>query len=215
MTRPHPYDEIFAPVADAAFQEIQRAAGHVSSMADFAKVPATSRFLEAVTPPQSAPPDPLMIGGFAHLAYTLYRFWQDGRRTITVLQADLTTTSLESQKPVGDSLPGGAYLQFPERWFWARIDETAPHEPLDGIFVAPTAEDVAITAILGFRPERVGFSQLTALADAAAFAAAPDFQREPPFAPVMEGGAAAGFRSLVSESELIHLTQLALGWGAE
>jgi hypothetical protein len=39
--------------------------------------------------------------------------------------------------------------------------------------------------------------------------------RDPPFAPVMEGGVAAGFKSVTSDGELLHLARLALKSAAE
>lgn len=213
MSRPHPYDAIFAAMADEAFASI-REQGDVGSIADFARRPAASAFLDLLAPPADRPSDPGVIAGVAHLAYTLYRYWQDGRITRAVPRIDLGVANLDPA-PATRNIAGAVYLQFPERWFWAQIAESAPHEPLDGVFVAPTGHDLALTAILGFRPERFGFSQLTALADASDFAAAAGMGRDPPFGPVMDGGDAAEVHSLVSEAELVHLAQLALGWGAE
>ena len=214
MIRPHPFDEIFAPLADTTFPAIKDQSSAVESVADFARTPATSTFLEQLAPPGEESPDPATIGATAHLGYLLYRFWQDGRATRSVARVDLDTADL-SVAPTAPLVTAGLYLQFPERWFWARIAEDAPYEPLDGVFLAPTGDQVAMAAILGFRPERFGFSQLSALADRAALEAAPGIVREPPFGPAMEGGAEAGFRSIISEAELIHLAQLAHRWGAE
>ncbi len=42
------------------------------------------------------------------------------------------------------------------------------------------------------------------------FLIARDMVRAEPFAPDMEGGSAAGFRSIASQAELLHLVHLAL-----
>jgi hypothetical protein len=107
---------------------------------------------------------------------------------------------------------GACYLQLPERLFWARIAQDATAEPVDGLFLASGAEggEVTVLAVLGFRPERGGFSQVTVTAPPEDFARAGSFVRRPLFAPALEGGERAGVRSLLSEAELLYLASLAL-----
>ena len=80
--------------------------------------------------------------------------------------------------------------------FWATIDEDRPHEPVDGLFVVTTKSqsELMVLAILGLRPERDGFSQITVTANISGVLEAASTMRSPPFAPVMDGGQEAGFR---------------------
>jgi hypothetical protein len=72
------------------------------------------------------------------------------------------------------------------------------------------ADSYTVAAVLGLRPERNGFSQLSVTAAASDLVAAPKCIRQPPFEPVMEGGAQAGFHSVTSEAELLHLARVAM-----
>ncbi len=69
---------------------------------------------------------------------------------------------------------------------------------------------LTVVAVLGLRPDRDGFSQITVSATVADMLAAAATRREPPFGPVMDGGREAGFLSVTSEGELLHLAHLAL-----
>ena len=77
----------------------------------------------------------------------------------------------------------------------------------------PTAggRELLVLAVLGLRPVRVGFSQISVAAPPLDVAGAARLVRRPLFAPVLEGGERAGMKSLVSDAELLHLTHLALG----
>ena len=92
------------------------------------------------------------------------------------------------------------------------IGENHPYEPLEGMFVVRNDSDLQLTvvAVLGLRRDRDGFSQITVSATVADMVAAVATRREPPFGPVMDGGCEAGFLSVISEGELLHLTHLAL-----
>jgi hypothetical protein len=110
-------------------------------------------------------------------------------------------------------VPGDAcYVQLPANWWWGQRDADAPHEPLDGVFVvtAPRGDEITLLAVLGLRAERGGFTQVTVHAQPADFAAARTAQRDPPFAPLMEGGASGGVLSVATPAELLTLVQLAL-----
>ena len=96
----------------------------------------------------------------------------------------------------------------PSHLYWAQLEPDAPHEPLDGFFVHPHGDGIRALGIFGLHPERPGFTvaevggpaptELPRRADGSA-----------PFAPLMEGGQAAGLRSVAGAREL-----LALAWSA-
>jgi hypothetical protein len=114
---------------------------------------------------------------------------------------------------VPPAIPGGAcYLQLPHHWIWARASDTGPHEPLDGIFLAmdDRGQEITIVAVLGLHAGRAGFTQIALHVPPADFLAASSGARRPPFAPLMEGGAVRGFRSVATAGELLLLVSLAL-----
>ena len=80
----------------------------------------------------------------------------------------------------------------------------------------PTAQRAwTVAAILGLRSGRDGFSQITVTGGADDVAGAARDRRDPPFAPVMDGGGEAGFKSVTTAGELLHLAHLALISAAE
>ncbi len=145
--------------------------------------------------------------------YVAFRFWDAGRAVLAVSR-DAIEQAVARDPP--DTLPavpdGACYVQLPERWFWARIGPDEPPEPLDGLFVVASAmgREITVLAVLGLRPERSGFSQLSVRATPQEVRAARLAARTPPFASVLEGGDRAGVRSLVATGELLHLAQVAL-----
>jgi hypothetical protein len=98
------------------------------------------------------------------------------------------------------------YAQFPERMIWASVIEDEVPEPLDGVFVSPgPGGDLRVLGIFGMRPERGGFSAVEASGSRAENLAREDGTAL--FDPTLEGGAAAGLRSIIGEAELLEL-----GW---
>jgi hypothetical protein len=161
---------------------------------------------------------------YGTLLYVAHRFWRAGRHTISLDGAAVermlaldqggragAREAAQTGSPL--TVPHGAcYLQLPERLFWARIAPDAPAEPLDGLFLAAGADgrEITVLAVLGFRPERGGFSQVALTVPTEDFARAGGLARRPLFAPALEGGERAGVKSLLSEAELLHLVSLAL-----
>jgi hypothetical protein len=94
----------------------------------------------------------------------------------------------------------------PSHLYWGQLEPDASHEPLDGFFVHSWRDGIRALAIFGMHPERPGFS----VAEASGPPPGPLPKRNDgsaPFAPLMDGGAAAGLRSLAGPTEL-----LALAW---
>lgn len=221
MTRLHPFQYVFSALADQRFGEIQReAAGAgltLDSRLSFLRCEPVRRLLDELRADDPAAGD---LGGaaleeYGALLYHAYRYWAAGQHSLAISRAEMEAL-LHAPRPTAPPDPavphGACYLQLPEQWMWARISPDAPHEPLDGLFLASEAHDqeIALLAVLGLRPARPGFSQVALSAPAADFRRAAAAVREPPFAPVMDGGDRAGVRSVVSEGELLHLAHLAL-----
>ncbi len=180
MTRLHPFDEVFGPVADEWFGTIRNVDQSESpDLAEFSRLAPVEVLLTTMQPETS---DPEGADEYLRLLYAGYHFWKSGNRYL--------------------------YHALPEHRYWAQVAEGAPHEPVDGFFIIPGREWV-IVAVLGLRADRPGFSQVSvvASADDVANARSP---RDQPFAPAMAGGDAAGFSSITSVAELLALARLAL-----
>lgn len=208
MSRPHPFDYAFAPVADTWFPEIRdeaaAAAQDATDLAKFLRLQSVQRMLGELAGEPGENGD-----GFLPLLYSAFRFWQNGKRTIAVSRAALEA-AMDVDRAAHRLPDVACYVQLPEHWIWGQVQAGAPHEPLDGMFIAPGERELIVTGVLGIRPGRDGYSQITAAATARGYEEAVRAAMLPRFAPAMEGGAAAGFRSVRSNYELLLLASLAL-----
>jgi hypothetical protein len=205
MTRPTPFDLVFGGLAAERFPAIR------DSLARSGADPADrERFIldsEAIALLRELVPE----GGAGeavteHLAllHHAWLFWRDGAR-VAGLSREEARALAAGPAPVLHGEAGGArYIQFPERMFWAELEEGAPHEPLDGLFVHDaTGSELAVLAVFGYHPAREGFSVASARGARPVLLARSG--GGPAFAPVMAGGAEAGLHSLVGEAELLEL----------
>ena len=216
MTRLDPFDFAFAPLAAERFPVIQEEARltrkHSDDRAQFAMLSSVQRILSDVEEPEVVASDAAAAEAYLTTVYVAYRFWEAGRLMFSVSDRDIEEVAVETAPDTFAEVPGGAcYIQLPERWCWAQVDPEAPHEPLDGLFVVTGSHgEVTVLAVLGLRPDRPGFSEVTVVAQPADFVAAQLEARDPPFAPVVEGGEEAGLKSIVTDGEVLHLALLAL-----
>jgi hypothetical protein len=136
-----------------------------------------------------------------------YLAWAAGAVTLTVSRE-------AAEGMLGQATPDTAdptevppyYAQFPERMIWASVIEDEVPEPLDGVFVSPVpGGDLRVLGIFGLRPDRPGFSAVEASGARVEGLARED--GTPLFDPTLDGGAAAGLRSIIGEAELLEL-----GW---
>ncbi len=213
MSRLHPFDFAFAELATSRFPAIREEAGGTSvDLAAMARLPATQQLLRDVTSPDSADANPLAVAEYMTSLFVAFRYWHAGQHTVAVEKAALIQAIAHPITDEPPTSPDACYIEIPAQWFWATIGENHPFEPLEGMFVVRNDSDFALTvvAVLGLRPNRDGFSQITVSATVADMLAAAETRREPPFGPVMDSGREAGFLSVTSEGELLHLTHLAL-----
>lgn len=215
-TRLTPFELVFADRLDA-FETIKADATRLGrdprSPIDFPNVPATQRMLDAVESEELVAAEPLAAAEYLALLYASYRFWDAGRVVIPVARDPLAARLTVDPPARRPQIPAGAcYLQLPERWFWAQIAEGAPHEPLDGMFVAAAPRDEQITtlAVFGLHPERAGFGQISVSVHPDDVTAARDAAPAPRFVPTLPGGEAAQLHSIASVGELLLLMHLAL-----
>lgn len=215
MSRIDPFAYALAAVAEQQFPAIREeslaAAKNTADRGQFASLTAVQRMLLDVEAPQLVEQHPEAAEEYLNTLYAAYRYWDTGQHSVS-LRREALEAALEAELEDPPSVPHGAcYLQLPERWCWAQVAPDEPHEPLDGLFViAAPGREITVLAVLGLRADRPGFSEITVVAVPRDFAVARAEARTPPFAPVIDGGAAAGLRSLVSTGELLHLAHVAL-----
>ncbi len=211
MSRIAPFELVFTGEVETEFEKVREEAAlsriDVTDPTVLVSLPSVQRILERIESPQLLADKPAAAGEYQMLLYMGFRFWDAGKVVKDVVQLPDCATDRLCEVPCG-----ACYLRFPERRFWAQIDQQAPHEPLDGIFVAQSSNlrQLSVLAVLGLRPERSGFSQISVTATLEDVCAAQLESRTPQFAPTMAGGVEAGFKSLASPGELLCVTQLAL-----
>ncbi|HXV85633.1 MAG TPA: hypothetical protein VD793_02985 [Gemmatimonadales bacterium] len=212
MSRLHPFDLAFGEAAETGLAGIHAAHAGALDRRRFLQLESVQRLLDEFGPQADTPLQAALMEEFGVLLYAAYHFWAAGRVTV-----DVSLESVERAAGGEDhtrELPTGAwYLRLPEHRMWAQIAPDAPHEPLDGVFLVspPAAGDLTVVAVLGLRPDRPGFSQIAVTAAREDLAAAGAHRPGRLFAPVMEGGERAGFRSVTTEGELVYLARLAAG----
>jgi len=214
MTRVAPFDLVFHDLLgelDGLAGAAARAGKEPRDRAAFARVPEVLRLVERIAPPRGS-----ATGAgdeYAALLYAAFRFRAAGERVLAVSRRQLEPALAVAPPAAAPRIPAGAcYLQLPPGWFWARATDDGAHEPLDGCFLieGSRGDELTIVAVLGLRRERGGFTQVTLHVAPGDFAEARAVRRDPPFAPLMEGGTAAGFRSLATPAELLTLALLAV-----
>ncbi|MGH7580633.1 MAG: hypothetical protein ACREM9_10710 [Gemmatimonadales bacterium] len=208
MPRPTPFDLVFHRVAESSFPRI--AASLEASGVDPADRDAFLMDREVITLLRDLRPEEGLgeaMDQMVALVHHAYLAWAAGAVTISVSR-DAAEQLLDRTTPAaGDPNEVPAYYaQFPERMIWASVIEDEVPEPLDGVFVSPVpGGDLRVLGIFGMRPDRPGFSAVEASGARVEGLARED--GSPLFDPTLDGGAAAGLRSIIGEAELLEL-----GW---
>ncbi len=214
MSRPTPFELIFADVADELSAIGMASLEGGGDLGDaFASMAEVQRLLQRIEVPELVDGAPEAAAEYLALVYAAARFGAAGKSVLAPSRQALEPMLDRVPAPGVPPVPQNAcYLQLPTHWIWAQAAEHGPHEPLDGMFaVASLRGDVTtVVAVLGMRAERGGFTQVTVQAGAAEFEAARTLRRTPPFGPLMDAGASRGFRSVANPAELLTLTHLAL-----
>jgi hypothetical protein len=216
VSRPTPYELTIGEDLENRFPivraEAQAGGKDATDPAQFASLPTVQRILTDIESPELLAEHPEAAAEYLALLYAAFRFWEAGKVVCEVTREDWSGRDLARGSQLPEIPSGACYLQLSERWFWAQIDEAAPHEPLDGMFVAQSADGqlLVVIAVLGLRPERGGFSQVSLTVARDDLTQANFATGGPLFAPAMDGGAEAGVRSVSSAADLLLLVQLAL-----
>lgn len=163
-----------------------------------------------------------VYGRYGALLYQAWHFWRFDRRVFTV-EETLARQLVESRSAVGTwqvmpPHPAG-YMQLPRHLFWARVEEGATPEPVDGFFwtmpgrddpETPPFDRLDVLLVLGMRPGRPGFGSIPVGVE---LGGAPpghwaDADGRPggeDFANILPGGELHGWYGLVTELEVLKL----------
>jgi hypothetical protein len=208
MARPTPFDLVFHRIAESSFPRI--AASLAQSGVDPADRDAFLMDREVITLLRELRPEEGLgeaMDQMVALVHHAYLTWAAG--TVTVPVSREAAEELLAQEPAqagGSSDAPAYYAQFPERMIWASVVENQAPEPLDGVFVSSApGGDLRVLGIFGLRPDRPGFSAVEASGARVEGLARED--GSPLFQPTLDGGSAAGLRSIIGEAELLEL-----GW---
>lgn len=208
MSRPTPFDLVFARTAGTVFPAVRTALereGHDPADRDaFLLVPEVVQLLHDLRPSEGLGEGMDQLVALAHHAYLL---WAAGTPVLTLTGEQLSSLLDSPASPDSeiDDAPRAYYAQLLERQVWARVIDTQAAEPMDGCFVHAAGDGLRVLGIFGLRPDRDGFSAVETAGPRPRELERPD--GSPLFSPVLAGGAAAGLYSLVGAEELLEL-----GW---
>lgn len=205
-TRPTPYGMLIAPWADEQFFPVREALADLGldcwDRDAFLMAKPVVTLLHALRPEGGLGEGMAEFAGLVHAAYL---FWREGEPVLSLEdQAARDLLSGSGREPLPPAArPSIRYVQFPPRRVWGAATEGGPLEPLDGCFVIRRAGTVAVIGIFGAHPDRDGFTVVLVEGSRPVALAREDGGAL--FAPVMEGGAAAGLFSVTGMEELLEL----------
>ena len=216
MTRLHPFAH-FTEIADTWFPSIRAEAKEQyrdpRDRVQFTAMPSVQRALQDIEDPAFLEEQPGAAEDYLAVLSALFTFWHGGQQTVGVTKDQFDESLADhprwSRAPTEDR---DFYVQLPEHWFWAQIEDGAPHEPIDGLFVSTntTTRELSLLSVLGLRKDRNNFSQIHVLAAFDDLGDLADALPSPPFEPVVEGGAAAGVKSVSTTAEALALALISL-----
>jgi len=209
--RPRPWTALVEALGEGTFETMR--AGLAKAGTDpfdrdaFLLDGAVGRVLRDLVP-ADAPAD--AVTEYGALLHALFLHW-DGGSPVRRLERDAAVALLAAPPDLlpAPAAPPAVYVQLPERLVWAAAAPGAPHEPMDGLFVLRSSQRLRVLAVLGFRPDRQGFTTLATDSPLPPPAEART-DGSPPFATVLPAGERMGFFSVVTGAELSRLALLAL-----
>jgi len=205
--------EHFPAIADA----LERSGASSANRDAFVLLQPVGSLLRQLVPAE-APADALEA--YVRLLHHAYRHWSAGRWVYRVSDAALDRATAGATLS-GHLVHPALYVQLPEHRVWRAPAAGETPEPLDGMFVTETsvAGSVAVLGISGMHHHRPGFSAVSVEGrvdrdDATGMELLVEARRDDgsaPFAPLLDGGTAAGLYSLANAGELLLLTCRLLG----
>lgn len=179
--------------------------------------------------PEDAPGQ--TIEQYGRLLFQAFNFWRFDRQ-LFVLESAPARRLTERPPRIGEweivpPHPAG-YLQLPRHLFWARTEEEANPEPVDGIFwtmvgeedpMVPPFRRLDLVVAMGLRPDRPGLSVIDIGEDLTGGPghwgdgdARPDGRD---FGNILPGGELEALHAFVTPSEVLKLTSLVFWHAAE
>jgi len=204
--RPTPFELVFGRLAPERFPALRSSleSRHTDphDLDAFVLDPAVVSLLRELVPDEAA-----AVSEHLNLLHHAYLYWSEGQwyfqlsrtRAAAVLEGPPAGTGAADPE-----VPRAYYIQFPERLVWAELQPGQPPEPLDGFFVRPwPTGGLFVLGVFGLHPSRDGFSVADVDGHRTEVLQRADGSRL--FAPVLNGGEAAGLHSLVGEEEVLEL----------
>ena len=215
--RSTPFELVFGQLAPERFPELraslERTGVDAHDLDAFVLDPAVVSLLRELVPDEAG----AAVSEHLNLLHHAYLYWSEGEwcfqlsrpRAEAILDAAPPDTGV-----LDPPAPRAYYIQFPERLVWAELQPGQPPEPLDGFFVRPwPGGGYFVLGVFGMNPSRDGFS--VADVDGHRTEALERADGRPLFAPLLDGGDAAGLRSLVGEEEVLELAARTTALAAE
>lgn len=220
-TRPTPYDVIFgAPAFDEARFDLileQAADSGAATPTELFMLPAAGTLMRELLPEDTGSDEyRALVTQLSALLFHVVRFLQHGRRVYELTEAaarDLVEREAVGEWAFATPVPAG-YVQFPRNLLWARVEQDAAPEPVDGFFWSAPAEGPAagrldVLCALGVRRGRPGLSLVDAAVEQGTGAGQwLDVDARPggtDFANVLPGGELQGYHSLTTTAEVLKL----------
>jgi len=206
MERPTPFSLVFGRLAAERFpalgQAIAEAGRDPRDRDAFLLVREVNQLMQELRPDEGFGEG---VAAMAALVHASYLFWLDGERVVTIDESAFTRLVAPRQDDRGATSrrPAGGYVQLPSLRVWGTPVEGAAPEPLDGWFAMPREDALSVVAVFGLHPGREGLTVVEVTGTTPRGLARADGSAL--FAPLLEGGDAAGLASIQGEEELLEL----------
>ena len=158
-TRPHPFDLIFGPLADARFPAIRDALDGARDPHAFMLAAPALELLHELRPDEGFGD---AVDDFVTFVHAAVLFWVDGSRTVEYWMSPTTRLlcsddGAERESP-RDAPLGAMYIQVAPRLVWGRLADDETFEPLDGWFAIPAGDALHVIGCFGVHPSRPGLT---------------------------------------------------------
>lgn len=184
--RAHPYDMVFAneELEGAAFPAIRDEADvrgvDPGDREAVLLLEGMGELMRGMLPPAASAP---AFAQFSAIVYHAYHYWLAGKQTAvveeTTLRQLLSATTEVGSWDMAPPAPAG-YVQLPRNLLFARVEDGAPAEGVDGFFyvmrgvadpAVPPFASLAVLLVLGLVPNRAGYSVVEVSTDVTSEAA--------------------------------------------
>lgn len=222
--RPTPYDLIFAAPGfdESRFERVRQQDRGAHSPTELFMLSAAGELLRELLPDEETTSHSAVVAQVSALMFHAYRFWLHDRRLCRLGDDELAPLLAGAAPPAEWSfaVPAAAgYLQLPRHALWARVEQDAVPEPVDGFFwSAPAPEPrerparLDLLFALGVRAGRPGVSLIDVTVETTAgieeWARAQARPGGTDFENVLPGGELQDYHALTTHAEAVKLAVL-------